>query len=88
MNQLTIRGFGPRLEKKIRQIAREEGISLNKAALKLLRKGAGLECENSGREMVGDSLDHLIGTWTTKEAREFDDAVDDLSQVDPSMWSE
>jgi hypothetical protein len=87
MNQLTIRGFGPSLERKIRQLARAEGISLNKAALKLMRKGAGLGDEHSEHDIVGDSLDHLIGTWSPKEAEEFDVAVEDLSHVDLSMWS-
>ena len=42
MNQLTVRGFGDELGESIRRLAQREGISLNQAALKLLRKGAGL----------------------------------------------
>ena len=87
MNQLTIRGFDSHLERKIRQLARAEGISLNKAVLRLLRKGAGLGDDGSEHEVVGDSLDHLIGTWTPAEAEEFEGAMKDLSQVDPSLWS-
>ena len=29
-------------------------------------------------EMVGDALDHLIGTWTQEEADAFDTAVAEL----------
>ena len=87
MNQLTIRGFDSRLERKIRQLARAEGISLNKAVLRLLRKGAGLGDDGSEYEAVGDSLDHLIGTWTQEEAEEFEGAIEDLSKVDASAWS-
>lgn len=87
MNQLTIRGFGARLERKIRQLARAEGISVNKAVLRLLRKGAGLGDDGSEREVVGDALDHLIGTWTQEEAEEFDQATAELSTLDPSIWS-
>jgi len=87
MDQLTIRGFDSRLERKIRQLARADGISLNKAVLRLLQKGAGLGSEGPGHEVVGDSLDHLIGTWTPEEAEEFEGAVEDLSKVDPSVWS-
>ena len=42
MKQLTIRGFDEDLDRAIRQLARRDGISLNRAALKLLRRGAGL----------------------------------------------
>ena len=41
----------------------------------------------SGHEAVGDSLDHLIGTWTAEEGREFDEATRDLSEIDPSLWT-
>ena len=87
MKQLTIRGFDERLERRIRQLAREEGISLNRAVLRLLRRGAGLGEVDSGHEAVGDSLDHLIGTWTAEEGREFDEATRDLSEIDPSLWT-
>ena len=42
MKQLAIRGFDENLERAIRQLARRDGISLNRAILKLHRRGAGL----------------------------------------------
>ena len=42
MNQLTVRGFDDELAERIRRLAKRDGTSLNQAALKLLRKGAGL----------------------------------------------
>jgi len=87
VKQLTIRGFDPRLERKIRQLARAEGISLNKAVLRLLRKGAGLVEKGPGEDTVGDSLDHLIGTWTPAETAEIEAALRDLSEIDESLWS-
>ena len=33
MNQLTVRGFGKALERRIRGVAKARGISLNQAAL-------------------------------------------------------
>ena len=41
MKQLTVRGFDDELAEAIRQLARRDGTSLNQAALKLLRRGAG-----------------------------------------------
>ena len=63
MHQLTIRGFDDELTDRIRQLARREGISLNRAVLRLLRRGAGLGERDDKPDVVGDSLDHLIGTW-------------------------
>ena len=86
MNQLTVRGFDDDLSASLRRLARREGISLNQAALKLLRKGAGLT-DGAGRaDTVGSSLDHLIGTWTAEEADEFDSALEDFETIDEAAW--
>ena len=86
MNQLTIRGFDDELAGRIRQLASREGISLNRAVLRLLRRGVGLRERNSSADTVGASLDHLIGTWTAEEAREMERALEDLSRIDEAMW--
>ena len=86
MKQLTVRGFDDELAETIRQVAELDGISLNKAALKLLRKGAGLS-ENGGQaDTVGSSLDHLIGTWSRDEADQFDASLEEFEKIDESIW--
>jgi hypothetical protein len=85
-NQLTIRGFDDHLERRIRELARAEGISLNRAALKLLRRGAGLEEPGEPSRAIGEALDDLIGTWSAEEADEFDQAVRDFEIIDEDMW--
>jgi hypothetical protein len=87
LRQLTIRGFDDRLERRIRQIARAEGISLNRAVLKLLRRGAGLGEPDPGRDVIGDALDRHIGTWSEGDARELEEATRDLSEVDPALFA-
>ena len=86
MHQLTIRGLDGELERRIRQLAGREGISLNRAVLRLLRRGAGLGGSNDKPEIVGDSLDHLIGTWTAEEAAEIDRSLEDFSRIDEETW--
>ena len=86
MHQLTIRGFDEELERCIRQLASREGISLNRAVMRLLRRGAGLGERNDIPEVVGGSLDHLIGTWTAEEAAEIDRALGDFSRIDEELW--
>jgi hypothetical protein len=36
-------------------------------------------------ERVGD-LDRFIGSWTSEEAREFDEALAELRRIDPELW--
>ena len=86
MHQLTIRGFDEELAGRIRQLANAEGISLNRAVLKLLRRGAGLGERHENTNLVGDSLDHLIGTWTAEDVAEMNRALEDLSRIDEEMW--
>lgn len=86
MNQLTVRGFDEELSDKIQRLANREGISLNQAALRLLRKGAGLTEDSDGANTVGSSLDHLIGTWTQVEADEMDAALEQFETIDETLW--
>ena len=86
MNQLTIRGFDDDLSASVRRLAKREGISLNQAALRLLRKGAGLTDGSRGSDVVGSSLDHLIGRWTPAEADELDSALEEFGTVDEAIW--
>ena len=101
MNQITVRGFDDELSASLRRLAKREGISLNQAALRLLRKGAGLG-EGSGQAVcreptpsagpwrtantVGDSFDQLIGSWTQADADEMDAALEAFETIDEAAW--
>ena len=85
MKQLTIRIKDPELERRIDQLAREEGTSLNQAALRILRKGAGIEAERSTRG-IGNALDSFFGTWTEEQAREIAAAVRIFESIDEAFW--
>ena len=87
MDQLTVRGFEDDLEAAMRRLAQREGVSLNKAALRLLRKGAGLSDGAERADTVSTSLDHLIGSWTPAEADELDCALADFETVDEACWA-
>jgi hypothetical protein len=86
MKQLSVRGFDAALEKQIRKIARKQGISLNRATICLLRKGAGLTESGRNANVVGDSLDHLIGKWSEAESKAFLKSIAPLEQIDRSFW--
>ena len=86
MRQLTIPDFDDDLDASVRRLAEVEGISHDQAALKLLRKGAGLADSEKPSGPVGNSLDHLFGTWTVEEAAEFDAAVAIFEKIDEEAW--
>ena len=86
MNQLTVRGFDDELAERIRRLANRDGTSLNQAAVKLLRKGAGLADPAQGPDTVGSSLDHLIGSWSADEAAELDAALEEFKTIDEAAW--
>ena len=87
MNQLTLRGFDDELSDHVQRLARREGISLNKAALRLLRRGAGLTDDAGEDRTIGSSLDFFIGSCTKAEAEELASALEELHTIDESMWT-
>lgn len=86
MTQLTVRGFDPELERALRNLARRKGISLNRAALELMRRGSGLAAGSRTEECVGSSLDHLVGTWGDDEAEQILRVIESCSQIDEDLW--
>jgi hypothetical protein len=86
MNQLTLRGFDKKLRQKIEELARRKNLSLNKAALELMRKGAGLEERLPSPHIVGNSLDDFIGSWSKSREQELLEAVVRFEGIDESFW--
>ena len=85
MKQFTVRGLGDELIRAIRRLAARDATSLNRAAVKLMRRGAGL-ADGSGPNRVGTSLDDLLGTWSHAEADEVDRAMRHFETIDEAMW--
>ena len=87
MNQLTIRGFTEELEKALRTTAKNRGISLNKAALYLIRRGAGLRTSEEFPNVIGDALDAYFGSLDREEADIIQRTTRDLDRVhDEEFW--
>jgi hypothetical protein len=86
MKQLTVRGFDKDLERRLRDVARAKGVSLNQAALLLLREGAGLELPRRRANVVGESLDALIGSWSRDEEAAFLEAIAVFEEIDSALW--
>src|SRR5437868_6287800 len=86
MKQLKIRGYEVEHDLRLSRLARAEGISLNQAALRLLRKGAGIPEPGEAAGEIGPALDDFIGTWTDEEADEVERATKDFERIDRKLW--
>jgi len=91
LDQLTVRGFDQRLVQHLREIARARDLSLNRAALFLMRRGAGLatprQPQPAQAAKVGTSLDRFVGLWSIEEENELLETVQAFDEVDPDLWT-
>jgi len=79
--QYTLRGVPRELDSALRRKAKQEGLSLNQAAIEAITHGLGLD----GDKPVYHDLDDLVGTWVEDPA--FDEAIREADSVDPDLWS-
>lgn len=79
MKAITLRNLPEPLARTIRQRAAAEGISLNRAVIKVLEERLRLEPQHH-------DLDDLAGSWSEAEAREFDQALLEQRTIDPELW--
>jgi len=83
MSAITVRNLPPKVAKAIREKARKERLSINKAVIKLLEEATGRQ---EGKKVVHHDLDRFFGTWSKEEADAFDEALRQQRQVEPEMW--
>jgi hypothetical protein len=76
---ISLRNLPKEVEKAILETSRREGISLNKATLRLL--GAQLH-----RPAKNSDFEEFCGTWSSVEADAFDAALAGMRQVEPADW--
>ena len=84
MKAMTVRKLPPAVAKAVKEKARREKLSLNKAIAQLLEEATG--AEKGMKRVVHHDLDDFFGTWTKKEADAFDEALREQRQIDPDMW--
>jgi hypothetical protein len=71
--------------KAVKEKARKERLSLNKAIVRLLEEATG-RAEPKRKKTLHHDLDHLAGSWSQAEYRQFIEALREQRQVDPEMW--
>ena len=76
---ISLRNLPPDVEKAILETSQREGISRNKATLRLLQ--ASLH-----KPAINHDFDEFIGTWSDAEADAFNAALAEMRKVDPADW--
>ncbi len=76
---ISLRNLPPEIEKAILETSHREGISLNKATLRLLQASLRKPAKNS-------DFEEFYGTWSQAEADAFDGALAEMRQVDAADW--
>lgn len=85
MRQMTIRDIPDDVEAIIRSEAAQRCVSLNKAFLSLLIRGAQHTSVPSQHNKV--SYARFRGVWSEEEAKLFDDELDNQRMIDSELWS-
>jgi hypothetical protein len=85
MTAITLRNLPPEVARAIREKAKKEKISLNRAVISLLAEATGLG-QQGRKDRSRDELDALAGSWTKEEADEFDAFLREHRTIDPEMW--
>jgi plasmid stability protein len=84
MKAVTLRNLPPKLDRTIRERAKEKGVSVNKVVIGLLQDHLG-ESERRTVRRYHD-LDELAGSWSKEEAAAFERALAKQRGIDPEMW--
>jgi len=83
MNAITVRNLPPAVAKAVKEKARKEKLSLNRAIVRLLEEATGEQGKN---KVIHHDLDHLAGTWSEEEYQQFMVALREQRRIDPEMW--
>jgi hypothetical protein len=82
VNVITVRNLPPAVAKLVREKARKERLSLNRAVVRLLEEAMG----GTEGKVIHHDLDHLAGTWSEEEYQQFMVVLREQRQIDPEMW--
>jgi hypothetical protein len=76
---ISLRNLPPEIEARILETSRREGLSLNKATLRLLEAAV-------RKPSANHDFEEFSGSWPKAEADAFDAGLAAMRQIDPSDW--
>jgi hypothetical protein len=81
---ITLRNLPPAVARAVRDRAQADGVSLNKAVIRLLEEALGLS--RTKRPKVKHDLSEFVGAWSDEEAEEMMRLLREQRQIEPEMW--
>ncbi len=85
MKAITLRNMPPELSRIIQKKAKEQGTSINKTVIALLKEYTGIQEKKTAKPLY-DDLEHLAGSWSKEDAIKFDQTLAKQRKIDPSLW--
>ncbi len=85
MKQLTVRGVDEKLHTTLKREAKQRGISMNRYVVRLLKEAVG-QSQRPQEPRISHELDHLAGTWSQEQAREFSRILEEQRDIDEGLW--
>jgi hypothetical protein len=77
--QYTLRNVPPDLDRMLKARAKKLGKSVNQLALEALAQSVGTALKRR-------SLRNMPGSWSKREATEFDRFLEQERRIDPELW--
>ena len=85
MKTITVRGIDDVLDEKLKQMARENGVSITQFVIDTLKRQTGLIKEKKFT-VVHDDLDHLFGKWSEEEFESIQEKINSERVIDGELW--
>lgn len=85
MANLSVRGLDDAVMAALKSRASQDSASVNGLVLRLLREAVGAT-QPGQAQIEHHDLDDLAGTWSAADERDFQQATQAFSEVDPELW--
>lgn len=83
-SNFNLRGISPQVMSLLKREAKEHKISVNQLILKLVEQGVGYS--DKPKRVIHHDLDFLIGAWSAKESKDFEERIKIFEKIDQELW--
>jgi hypothetical protein len=85
MKSITIHNLDDKASKKLSELSRAQGLSLNKTIKKLLYESLGLS--PSVKKDHREDFSEFFGIWSEESGKQFESSLAEFETIDPEDWS-
>lgn len=84
ISSFNLRGVPSQVMATLKQEAKKCNMSVNSLILKLIEQGIGIR--GKPKKVKHHDLDFMIGSWSSEEAKEFDESMMIFEKIDDELW--